>query len=52
MEAGERISTEISRKFTKESAGRLLADGGFELQHWFESEDGYFGLALAAAAGE
>ena len=52
MEAGERIRTEISRKFTKESAGRLLADGGFELQHWFESEDGYFGLALAAAAGE
>ena len=51
IKVGERIRTEISRKFTRESAGKLLSEGGFSLEHWFESEDGYFGLALAAAAG-
>jgi len=52
IEVGERILTEISRKFTRESTETLLSDGGFELQHWFESDDGYFGLALASATGE
>ncbi|MFC1639394.1 L-histidine N(alpha)-methyltransferase [Gemmatimonadota bacterium] len=52
IKAGERIRTEISRKFTRESTDKLLSDGGFGLEHWFESEDGYFGLALAAAAGK
>jgi len=51
VEAGERIRTEISRKFTRESAGALLTEAGFELQHWFESENGYFGLALASVNG-
>lgn len=52
IKAGERIRTEISRKFTRESAGTLLSEGGFALEHWFESENGYFGLALASAGGE
>ena len=51
LEVGERIRTEISRKFTRESAGVLLEESGFELEHWFESPDGYFGLILASAAG-
>lgn len=49
--AGERIHTEISRKFTRDSTHRLLAEAGFCLDHWFISEDGYFGLALASARG-
>ena len=47
--AGERIHTEISRKFTRDSTHRLLAEAGFCLDHWFVSDDEYFGLALAAA---
>jgi L-histidine N-alpha-methyltransferase len=46
--AGERIHTEISRKFTRESTDTLLSTAGFELRHWYPSRDGYFGLALAA----
>jgi L-histidine N-alpha-methyltransferase len=49
--AGERIHTEISRKFTRESTGDLLSGAGFELCHWYLSPDGYFGLALAAIRG-
>jgi L-histidine N-alpha-methyltransferase len=52
IEAGEKILTEISRKFTRESAGALLLEAGFALDRWFESEDGYFGLALAAVQEE
>ena len=52
VEAGERIRTEISRKFTRESAGALLSESGFKLEHWYQSENGYFGLALASAVGE
>lgn len=48
--AGERILTEISRKFTRVSAARLLADAGFRLDRWFESHNGYFALALAVTA--
>jgi len=48
IEHGESIRTEISRKFTRESADELLDEAGFRLEHWFTSENGYFGLALAA----
>lgn len=48
IEAKERIHTEISRKFTRESLDELLREAGFELRRWFPSDDGYFGLALAA----
>ncbi|HSL19291.1 MAG TPA: L-histidine N(alpha)-methyltransferase [Methylomirabilota bacterium] len=47
----ERIRTEISRKFTRDSAAALLAGAGFTPRHWFCSEDGYFALALASVAG-
>ena len=45
---GERIQTEVSRKFTRESAHELLEAAGFEPRYWFTSDDAYFGLALAA----
>ncbi len=48
--AGESVRTEISRKFTRGSAENLLRAGGFVPQRWYESADGYFGLALALAA--
>ena len=50
FEEGERIHTEISRKFTRESAERLLADAGLALERWDLSEDGYFALATARGA--
>lgn len=52
IRAGERIHTEISRKFTRESAKGLLEAAGFDLRHWFLSEDSYFALALASAVEE
>ncbi len=45
--AGEKILTEISRKFTPESFVGLLEASGFALVESFEPEDGYFSLALA-----
>ena len=46
---GERIRTEISRKFTRASAEATLAAGGMVLDEWFE-EDGTFALVLARRA--
>jgi L-histidine N-alpha-methyltransferase len=46
---GERIHTEVSRKFTRESTDRLLREAGFKTHQWFLSDNGYFGLALALA---
>jgi len=45
--AGETIRTEISRKFTRESALGLLRAGGFAPREWHVSPDGFFSLALA-----
>ncbi len=42
---GERILTEISRKFTRESVARTLAAGGMRQEHWYEG--GGFALVLA-----
>lgn len=47
LEPGERILTEISRKFTRESLGALLAAGGFELEERFDAPDEWYSLALA-----
>lgn len=47
---GETIRTEISRKFRPETAQAMLAQGGFALQAWFPSPDGYFALALAGVS--
>lgn len=45
--AGERILTEISRKFTPESLAALLAEAGFAIERHFEPGNGYFSLVLA-----
>lgn len=45
--AGERILTEISRKFTRESIVTLLEAGGFRLEERFDAPDQWFSLALA-----
>jgi len=50
LAAGEKILTEISRKFTPEGFVRLLEASGFVLVESFESENGYFSLALARVA--
>lgn len=47
LSAGERILTEISRKFTRESLETLLAAGGFELEKRFDAPDEWYSLALA-----
>lgn len=47
---GERILTEISRKFTRDSVERMLADAGLQLNAWFEPPNGYFGLSVAQLA--
>ena len=43
---GETIRTEISRKFTRESAEELLGTSGFTLRSWFTDENALFALAL------
>ena len=48
--AGESVRTEISRKFSRLGAEKFLRAGGFSPRRWYESENGYFGLALALAA--
>lgn len=45
--AGERILTEISRKFTQSSVRSLLGRAGLRLHSWFQPENGYFGLSVA-----
>lgn len=50
IDEGERIRTEISRKFTRESAERLLQEAGFTPFRWFTPEDRFFALALARVA--
>jgi L-histidine N-alpha-methyltransferase len=47
---GERIRTEISRKFTRQTVSGLLSAGGQELVSWFSSPNEYFALALARPA--
>jgi L-histidine N-alpha-methyltransferase len=44
---GERILTEISRKFTRRSVEEMLEAGGLRLVRWFSGDDGAFALALA-----
>lgn len=46
--SGERVLTEISRKFTRRSVTELLSDAGLELLSWHEPPDGAFGLSLSA----
>lgn len=48
--AGERILTEISRKYTESSVSHMLNAAGLELERWFVSPDGAFALTLARRA--
>jgi L-histidine N-alpha-methyltransferase len=47
FEAGELLSTEVSCKYTRESAGRMLAAAGFTREHWFTDDSGAFALSLS-----
>lgn len=52
IRAGETIHTEISRKFTPESAGDLCARAGLEVSRRFTDEKGWFSLVeLVSARG-
>jgi L-histidine N-alpha-methyltransferase len=48
FEAGEGMRTEISTKFTRESAGAMFDDSGFRLLDLYTDEGDLFGLALGA----
>lgn len=50
FEAGETILTEISRKFTRASAERLLASSGLALARWDVPDDEAFALSLSQRA--
>jgi L-histidine N-alpha-methyltransferase len=50
LAAGERILTEISRKFTPDSLTQLLMAAGFAVERHFEPDNGFFSLMLAAPA--
>ncbi|HEX8791299.1 MAG TPA: L-histidine N(alpha)-methyltransferase [Polyangiaceae bacterium] len=47
LAAGERILTEISRKFTRETVEHTLTQGGMRLERWIAADDGAFALAVA-----
>jgi L-histidine N-alpha-methyltransferase len=47
---GERIHTEISRKFTHAAVESALRETGYTLERWYTPANGYFGLALARAS--
>ena len=47
FDAGDTIHTEISRKFTRESARSMLRDAGFDVAEWDVTDDGAFALVLA-----
>ncbi len=48
LEAGERILTEISRKFTPARLESLLNGAGLAVQQHFEPDNGWFSLVLAS----
>jgi L-histidine N-alpha-methyltransferase len=47
LSEGERVMTEISRKFTRESVEVTLAEGAMKLEEWLPAADGSFALAVA-----
>lgn len=51
LEAGEAIRTELSHKYTRESAERLLVASGFRLERWETDAGRRFALALARPRG-
>ena len=50
LDQGETILTEISRKFTRESAGRFFAAAGLAVERWFSDPKGWFALAEVSRA--
>ena len=50
LDRGERILTEISRKFTRATAERTLFQGAMRLEDWLTDADGQFALVVAARA--
>ena len=50
LAAGERILTEISRKFTPDSLTEMLTAAGFAVERHFQPDNGFFSLMLAAPA--
>jgi L-histidine N-alpha-methyltransferase len=44
---GETVRTEISRKFTRASATRMLESAGFAVDEWFADEADLFAVVLA-----
>ena len=49
--AGEGVRTEISAKFTRESAAGMFAEADLELVELYTDPDGLFGLALGRPGG-
>jgi L-histidine N-alpha-methyltransferase len=47
LDKGERILTEISRKFTRATAERTFAQGGMQMLEWIPDDRGTFALALS-----
>jgi L-histidine N-alpha-methyltransferase len=47
LATGERILTEISRKFTRATAEQTLTKGGMELVEWIPDDRGLFALCIA-----
>ncbi len=45
MRKGERIRTEISRKFSKDNAKRMVNKAGLTVNRWFSDHKGWFSLA-------
>ncbi len=47
IDVGEKILTEISRKFTEESLTTMLTEAGYDIEAHFAPDDQYFSLVLA-----
>lgn len=52
LDAGERILTEISRKFTIESLRGLCSAAGFAVERHYQPGNGYFSLVLARSLAD
>lgn len=51
LEEGETIRTELSHKYTRESAAGLLEAAGLRLERWITDREEQFALALARGGG-
>ncbi len=52
FEAGETILTEISRKFSRDSAARMVEDAGLSIAHWHTDPNHWFSIAEIVSPGE